>query len=418
MMRRVTAAAVLVFALGGAAGAQEPRAPEAAELINAVLEGLLGFREMSADELQEEVAAAGEVPFRGRVPVDYLDPKDLPRYLGEVLDDEYPEARARADARVLEAFGLVPRGTDLRALRRRLLEANVAGFYDDRPGRKRLYAVSEERRLTAANQLVLSHELRHALQDQHLDTHHALPPSVGDFDDRRLAFMSLLEGDATLVMERFLLRRLGEDGTRRETADLAWPVNPAPDVPQVLHDQMVLPYVAGRGFARALWQQGGGAALKAAWDAPPQSTEQVLHPEKYAAKEGARPVDVSYAPPGGAMVAEGVLGEALIRTLLGGTESSEAAAGWGGDRYRLWDVRGGTLLVWRTAWDRAEDAEEFRQALLARLKRVHGPDRKEGRFQVFRGKHTEAAVSLAGPEVFMAVAEDPKVLRAALAAEP
>jgi hypothetical protein len=415
-MLRVVAAAVLVLVLGGSARAQEPRTPDAAELINAVLEGLLGFREMSADELQDEVAAAGEVPFRGRVPVDYLDPKDLPRYLGEVLDDEYPEARARADARLLEAFGLVPRGTDLRAVRRRLLEANVAGFYDDRPGRKRLYAVSEDRRLTAANQLVLSHELRHALQDQHLDTHHALPPSVGDFDDRRLAFMSLLEGDATLVMERFLLRRLGEDASR-QTGDLPWPMKAEPDVPQVLHDQMVLPYVAGRGFARALWQRGGGAALKAAWDTPPASTEQVLHPEKYVAREAARAVEVSYAPPGGKIVAEGVLGEALMRTLLGETAPADAAAGWGGDRYRLWDVGGGTLLVWRTAWDRAADAEEFRQALLLRLRQVHGPDRKEGPFQIFRGKHAEAAVSLAGPDVFMAVAEDPKVLRAALAAE-
>src|SRR4029453_10479707 len=91
---------------------------------------------------------------------------------------------------------------------RRLLEESLAGFYDDRPGRKKLYAVSDERRLTASNHLVLSHERRHALQGQHMDTHEALPPDVGDFDDRRMALLSLLEGDATLVMERFLMRRL------------------------------------------------------------------------------------------------------------------------------------------------------------------------------------------------------------------
>ena len=38
-----------------------------------------------------------------------------------------------------------------------------------------LYAVSEDRTLTPANQLVLSHELRHALQDQYADVHRALP---------------------------------------------------------------------------------------------------------------------------------------------------------------------------------------------------------------------------------------------------
>ena len=55
---------------------------------------------------------------------------------------------------------------------------------------------------------MLSHELRHALQDQYADVHGVLPDAVGDFDDRRLAFVSLLEGDATLVMERFLMKRL------------------------------------------------------------------------------------------------------------------------------------------------------------------------------------------------------------------
>jgi hypothetical protein len=365
-----------------------------------------------------EVAAAGEVPFKAPVPVDFLSPKDLPRYLAEVMDDEYPVARAQADQRVLVAFGLLPRGTDLRSLRRRLLEENVAGFYDDRPGKKRLFAVSEDRRLTASNQMVLSHELRHALQDQHLDTHHALPSSVGDFDDRRLAFLSLLEGDATLVMERFLLRRLGDQAARRDTGELAWPVNASPDVPRVLHDQMILPYVAGRAFARVLWQRGGGAALLAAWSSPPESTEQVLHPEKYLAREAPRPVEVRHQPQGATLVAEGVLGEALVRTLLGDTAGEAAAAGWGGDRYRVWDAGGHTLLVWRSAWDREEDAREFRQALLARLREVHGRDRKEARHQVFKSPHGETAVSSAGSEVVLVASDEPRLFRAALAGEP
>jgi hypothetical protein len=82
--------------------------------------------------------------------------------------------------------------TDLRDLRARVLEENIAGFYDERPGKKRLYAVSDDRRLSPSNQLILSHELRHALQDQYVDLHAQLPDAVGDFDDRRLAWLSLL----------------------------------------------------------------------------------------------------------------------------------------------------------------------------------------------------------------------------------
>ena len=63
--------------------------------------------------------------------------------------------------------------------------------------------MSEDRTLTPANQLVLSHELRHAMQDQYADVHRIVPDEVGDFDDRRLAFVSLLEGDARKAQKQF-----------------------------------------------------------------------------------------------------------------------------------------------------------------------------------------------------------------------
>ena len=53
------------------------------------------------------------------------------------------------------------------SLRARVLEENVAGFYDERPSKRRLYAVSEDRTFSPMNQIVLAHELRHALQDQY-----------------------------------------------------------------------------------------------------------------------------------------------------------------------------------------------------------------------------------------------------------
>ncbi|PYQ51553.1 MAG: hypothetical protein DMF78_13115 [Acidobacteria bacterium] len=165
---------VVLLLCGTIAFAQE-RPPDPADLINAVLGGLLGFKEVSGAELQEEVAEVGGVPFRTPVPLDYLSPADLARYLKDVLDDEYPPARALADQRTLVAFDLLPATVDLRAVRARVLEENIAGFYDERPGHKRLYAVSEDRTLTPANQLVLSHELRHAMQDQYADVHRIVP---------------------------------------------------------------------------------------------------------------------------------------------------------------------------------------------------------------------------------------------------
>ena len=421
---------------GGVAAAQE-RPPDPTDLINAVLGGLLGFKEVTGPELQDEVAEAGGVTFRSPVPLDYLSPGDLTKYLKDVLDDEYPPARALADQRTLIAFDLLPAGTDLRAVRTRVLEENIAGFYDERPGKKRLYAVSEDRTLTPANQLVLSHELRHALQDQYADVHRILPDAVGDFDDRRLAFVSLLEGDATLVMERFLMKRLSGSalGAAGDMSQLSWPTPPVPGVPAVVRDQLVLPYLVGRDFARALQERGGWEALKAAWSAPPTSMEQVLHPEKFFAHEPPRTVAIRYAPPHGHVLDEGVLGELFTRTFLAAgseedapaapagvalpptvDEVERAAAGWGGDAYRAWDVGGKTLLVWRTEWDRVEDAREFHQTALRRLERTHGARKNLEGAALFARSGWLMAVVARGDAVTLVSSDDPALVPVALKA--
>ena len=415
-MRRALAACVTAAWLAGPVAAQDPTDPS--EILNALLGSLLGFGEVTGEQLQQEVAEVGGVAFRSEVRLDYLTREGLATYLQEVLDSEYPPERAAAEERLLLAFDLLPAGTDLRALRARLLREQVAGFYDERPGRKRLYAVSAEPRLTPANQLILAHELRHALQDQYAEVAGLLPADVGDFDDRRLALMSLLEGDATLVMERFLRRRLpvalGE-GEGPELADLSREAVVIPGAAPVLRDQLVQPYVVGRDFAAAVWRQGGWEALRAAWQNPPESTEQVLHPEKFLSREQPLRLEVRYAPPQGRLLDEGVLGELLTRTLLG-DETGRAAAGWGGDLYRVWDLAGRTLLVWRSAWDEPREAAEFSAALHARYGRSHGAGRPfEGGMLYGRGRWS-VALAADGEHVTLVSSDDAGALVGALRA--
>jgi hypothetical protein len=396
------------------ARAQEPPPSDPNDVINVLLGGLLGLRDLSGPELQKEVAEVGGVPFRSDVPVDFMTRPDLARYLKTLFDAEYPEAKARVDQRILVGLDLLSADADLRALRARILEENIAGFYDERPGKKRLYAISEDRRLTPANQLILSHELRHALQDQYVDVHQSLPDSVGDYDDRRLAWLSLLEGDATWVMERFLLRRLpGGEEAEEALGSLTLPIPSVPGAPPVVRDQLVLPYLVGRDFARALWKRGGAEALKDAWRHPPESTEQVLHPEKYFSHESPRPVDVSYVPPGGKLLGEGVLGELLTRTLLGEGEEANAA-GWGGDRYRAWDLGGRSLLVWRSVWDNGEAARAFLAAVRARFERTRGAPAREEGYAVYGSGPWRFAIGERGGGIVLVSSDDAKALREAL----
>jgi hypothetical protein len=60
-------------------------------------------------------------------------------------------------------------------------------------------------------------------------------------------------------------------------------------------------------------------------------------------------------------VLRGTWGELQTRELLGG--SSEAAAGWGGDRYELWRSGDDEALIMRWRWDTPRDEAEFAQRL-------------------------------------------------------
>ena len=249
-----------------------------------------------------------------------------------------------------------------------------------------------------------------------MDLHAQLPDAVGDFDDRRLAWLSLLEGDATLVMERFLLKRIPGGGSD-DLSGLSMPTPEIAGAPPVVRDQLVLPYVVGLDFARALWKRGGADALHQAWTRPPESSEQVLHPDKYFARESPRPVDVSYAPRGGRLVNEGVLGEVYLRTLLGEGEE-QAAEGWGGDAFRLFDVGGRTLLFGRSVWDSPEDLRQFVAAAQRRFAKAHGaPEWRQG-YAVYTSGSWRFALGARAGGVQIVSSDDSLLLDEALRSSP
>ena len=136
-------------------------------------------------------------------------------------------------------------------------------------------------------------------------------------------------------------------------------------MPAFLRESLLFPYTAGLSFVQWLQASGGWDAVDGAFREPPASTEQVLHPEKYAAHEA--PVD-GHAAGGprrrssgraGRSGLEDTLGEFQLKVWLdqvaagsGGPSADAAAAGWGGDRVVLLDGperRPGDRP--KTAWD-------------------------------------------------------------------
>lgn len=96
-----------------------------------------------------------------------------------------------------------------------------------------------------------------------------------------------------------------------------------------------------------------------------------------------------------------------------------AAAGWDGDRYALWeDAAGQEILVWRSIWDTPEDARAFGRALAQFGNARWG--------SVFNGESADdvalvtpevaARIVVAGNEVFSVHGPDLPTVDAALAA--
>jgi len=117
-------------------------------------------------------------------------------------------------------------------------------------------------------------------------------------------------------------------------------------------------------------QEAGWDAVDSLYLDPPVSTEQILHPEKYAAGETyaelADPADA--ARDGGPLdgwrlLRSNALGELQWRIVF--TEHGQGdiaellAAGWDGDRYAVFERDGEILMAMTTHWDTEDDAKDF-----------------------------------------------------------
>jgi hypothetical protein len=146
-------------------------------------------------------------------------------------------------------------------------------------------------------------------------------------------------------------------------------------MPAVLRESLLFPYTSGLTFVQGLQAAGGWQAVNDAFGKPPSSTEQVIHPDKYASAEEPVKVDLpkdlaKRLGTGWKTGVEDTLGEFQLKVWLanasGGTgapTADAAVAGWGGDRVALLDgPDGATAVVISTTWDTAQDADEFASA--------------------------------------------------------
>ena len=156
----------------------------------------------AVDVVAAQVAEERELAFTSDVDPRLLAPGALTERIVTLTREDYPADVADIDGRLLTALGAVAPGTDMLATTLDLLGSQVAGFYDPDTGER--VAVDDD--LDAVSQITLAHELDHALADQALGL-----PDLEDFEgrtDAALAAQAVVEGDATLLMQRWAGRHL------------------------------------------------------------------------------------------------------------------------------------------------------------------------------------------------------------------
>jgi hypothetical protein len=348
----VAALALAVLVAGRPALAQEPP-PRDAILAE-------------ADAVLARITAITGLEPRAPIARDVESRETLRASVAALVADEYDPAELAALDRFLELLGVLTPEQDYLHVMLDLLQEQVAGYYD--PDAEVLFLIDDLP--LEMQRAVMSHELHHAVQDQHFDIE-AVQGWSRRMTDLTLARSALLEGDALLVM---LAYTLGDDAAPWDVPMLSTLVtataaleSPQNAVPAVLWDQLLLPYTAGLGLVVERGRAGGWPAIHAVYADPPDSTEQVLHPGRFVARD--EPTLLAFdAGIAGERYQLDVLGEAtiasLLRQVLAGRVSTSActraAEGWDGDRAEAWALDGGgEALVWVSVWDSVDEAVGF-----------------------------------------------------------
>ena len=388
--------AILVIAHSMESSADEPlaSAPAPAPDLSAVVL-----------KLQEEVALLRGLPFKATVKAEVQSPEGFARFLDEQIDEAMPEVVNSHYGAIVKRLGLYNGPlTNFRDTAKAVMSSQVAAYYD--PKAQTFYSLMQNMPEPMLHMMFV-HELHHGLQDQYFELEKYLPmksegrPSLNS--DQVTARQAVVEGEASYIMSMYMMKQMAQKEPTRELlapavrmqsqmdmesikAMMKVPevseltgssVNDAiaasDNIPSFIMESMIGVYMKGLGFVFAIQEQGWSAVDRLYTEYPPQSTEQILHPEKWQAREA--PSEIAFpelakvpALKNWEMLNTDVVGEFQWRVIFReqglGAEAESAAAGWDGDRYIIFKRKDSdaTLMLMSTSWDSVAQAEEFASA--------------------------------------------------------
>ena len=328
----------------------------------------------AADQVLLQMSQILSLPIKQPLKKSLRSKQEVRDYLVREDKEDKNDAERYADAKTLEAFGLIPKDFPLDSFMLDVLTDQVAGLYD--PKAKEFYIadwipVDEQK-------TVMSHELTHALEDQSFridDWIKAARPN----DDAELARDSVSEGSAMAAMVDYQMldQHIGvrelPDVTLLIRAGAITEMDKDPNLakaPIYIRDELLFPYLAGTGFTQEfLKAHSGWKDIHLVFENPPASTQQILHPDLYL--NGTKPVAVTLptwkgvVPDNWKLLEENTMGEfgvgEILKQFRKDNSEDPLTTAWKGDRYAVFeDAKSKTTpLVFRLVLDSPEDAARF-----------------------------------------------------------
>jgi hypothetical protein len=334
------------------------------------------------DEIELQLIELRELQPIGFVSRSLLTREQLRHKIENEFFEDYTEEEARVDSIVQSAFGLLQSGFNMFNFYKDFLNEQIAGLYDRDT---KVMDIVQGSEFGGTERLTYAHEYTHALQDQNYDIENGLEfndESCEEDSERCAAVQALIEGDASFSEYMWF----SNYATMQDVQDIQefFSNNESPiydSAPDFLKEDFLFPYIFGQTFVGHLYDLGGWEAVNKAYNNPPVSTEQILHPERYPAD---RPVQIDLPDLSSVVLGEGwreldqgilgewytflVLAHGLVpEARLSETEAQSASDGWGGDVYVVYynEQEDQVVLVLHTSWETISDANQFFNAFQA-----------------------------------------------------
>src|SRR5271169_871871 len=158
----------------------------------------------AADEVLADMSKLVSLPILSPLKKSMRSRDEIQAYLLRKMKEDKDADKRYADQKTMEKFGLLPKDYPLEQILVKVLTEQIAGLYDTD---SQEFFIADWT-TPADERMVMSHELTHALQDQHFHIDKWTDAAKPN-DDAELARDAVIEGSAIAAMLDYVLRGKG-----------------------------------------------------------------------------------------------------------------------------------------------------------------------------------------------------------------